>query len=223
MRSRLTQFCFRGHWIFHFMKANFGLASTCQTRPPPRHTAHLFSLRAAVPRALNTMTEPSSACPKSGGGGGGAGKQVRGAADGHQPNSAHSSCHDTQNLHACPLCLRAGRVSNTVLHFRPNSNGEAWRKNGEAHASAARTLSLRMPSRKDGCARITMRTYTCTFTYACTFTFTRYLCMYIDIYIYVYIEIDIYIYICLRIYIYYCMSKRERHHSVAKLPPIFEA
>ena len=66
MRSRLTQFCFRGHWIFHFMKANFGLASTCQTRPPPRHTAHLFSLRAAVPRALNTMTEPSSACPKSG-------------------------------------------------------------------------------------------------------------------------------------------------------------
>ena len=57
-----------------------------------------------------------------------------------------------------------------------------------------------MPSRKDGCARITMRTYTCTFTYACTFTFTRYLCMYIDIYICIYR--NRYIYICLRIYIY---------------------
>ena len=54
---------------FPFYGSRFGLALTGQTRPLARHTERLFSLHAAVPRALNTATEPSSACAKSGGGG----------------------------------------------------------------------------------------------------------------------------------------------------------
>ena len=52
---------------FPFYDTKFGPASTGQTRLPPRRTAHLVSLHAAVPRTLNTTTKPSSACPKSGG------------------------------------------------------------------------------------------------------------------------------------------------------------
>ena len=166
---------------FPFYDTKFGPASTDQTRLPPRRTAHLFSLHAAVPRTLNTTTKPSSACPKSGDGGG---EQVGVTEAGHQPISAHSPCHDTQNLRTCSRCLHAGRVSNTVQHFRTNSNVEAWRRNDEARASDARTLSLRMQRRGDGCARIITRTYTRTFTCVCTFTFTRHLCMYMYIYIY---------------------------------------
>ena len=165
---------------FPFYDTKFGPASTDQTRLPPRRTAHLFSLHAAVPRTLNTTTKPSSACPQSRG----AGEQVGSAAADHQPISAHSPCHDTQNLHACSRCLHAGRVSNTAQHFRTNSNVEAWRRNDEARASDARTLSLRMQRRGDGCARIITRTYTRTFTCVCTFTFTRHLCMYMYIYLY---------------------------------------
>ena len=114
---------------FPFYGSRFGLALTGQTRPLARHTERLFSLHAAVPRALNTATEPSSACAKSGGGWGG---EVRGAADYHQPTSARSPCHDTHNLRAFGLCLHAGRVSNTLRHFRTNSDVEAWRRNDEA-------------------------------------------------------------------------------------------
>ena len=63
---------------FPFYGSKFGLALTGQTRPLARHTERLFSLHAAVPRALNTTTEPSSACAKSGGGEGGRRGQGRG-------------------------------------------------------------------------------------------------------------------------------------------------
>ena len=161
---------------------------TGQTRLFARHTARLFSCYAAVPRALNTTAEPSSACAKSGGGGGGC--EIRGAVDYHQPTSARSPCHNTHNVRAVGRCLYAGRVFNTLRHFRTNSNVEAWRRNDEAPFSfaltgVARTLSLRMQSRVDGCAHNYTYVHVCMHVCVCTFTITRYLCMYF-IYIYTY-------------------------------------